>query len=747
MTAAMVAACAPATPKAVSIIPEPAHMTVSEGSYKLNPGATIAADSSLLEVAQYMVRAIEKSTGLKLVLSDAAKGDITLINSLEGASNPEAYTLKVSDKGVVINSATPEGAIMAVATLQQLLPNDSRSGGAIALVDISDEPRFGYRGAMLDVSRHFYTIDQVKELLDLMARYKLNKFHWHLTDDQGWRVEIKQYPELTTLGAWRKFNWQDRQCQTYEQTLDDPDFALPTEFMKIEGQDTLYGGFYTQDQIRDVVAYAAERGIDVMPEVDMPGHLMAAILGYPWISCKGVAQWGTAFSDPLCLGNDEALQFAKNVYTEIASLFPYEYMHLGADEVEWTNWKACPKCQARIRNEKLGGADELQAWFVKDMERHFATLDKKLVGWDEIIEGGLSPTATIMWWRDWAPTAVPVATAAGNRAIITPCFSMYFDAWESKDTFEKVYNFEPVPNNLTPEQAALILGVQGNMWCETIPTFRRAQHQYFPRMLALAEIAWVQPETKNWARFHEKFITEVDYLDARGICYRLPDLTGFDDINVFTDTARVVCQSVLPNITIRYTTDGSFPNASSAKYEGEIVITESTKYIFRGFRPDGTMGEMYPADFRRETFSPAANVAVTTNGLPFKQYLYKGKKCSEITTAPLTGQFIADSICMGSEMKGWIGLVGDGYFEVPEDGIYTFALMSNDGSMLYVDDVMLIDNDTPHGDRQLVAQKALSKGLHKIRAEFFEMNNGGRFELRWKRPADTEFSLLTTFKH
>lgn len=738
--------CSSPKPNAVSIIPQPAKMEIGQGGYTLNPGATIASDSSLREVAQYLAQSIEKSTGLKLVLTDASQGDITLINSLEN-KNPEAYTLTVDSKGVQINGSTPAGVIMGAATLQQLLPLNSSNGGTIAQVNITDEPRFAYRGLMLDVSRHFYSVEQVKELLDLMARYKLNKFHWHLTDDQGWRIEIKKYPLLTEKGAWRKFNNQDRQCQAYQKELDDTDFAIPEEFMKINGTDTLYGGFYTQDQIKDVVAYATTRGIDILPEVDMPGHFMAAIIGYPEISCKGEARFGELFSDPICVGKDETIAFVKDIYTEIAALFPYEYMHLGADEVEKTNWKACPNCQKRMREQSLKTEEELQAWFVKDMEKHFTSLNKKMIGWDEIIEGGLSPTATIMWWRNWAPKAVPTATASGNRVIMSPCFSLYLDAWESKDTFENTYNYEPILKDLTPEQASLVMGVQGNLWCETIPNTRRAYHQYFPRVLALSEIGWVDPSTKNWEQFQQKFIREVDFLDAKGINYRIPDLTGFSDINVFTDTATVTVNSVLPNITIRYTADGSFPNIESPTYTQPIKITESTNYIFRGFRPDGTMGEMYKSEFRKEAYSAPVAVDATKSGLLFKQYENKGKKCADIISAPFVREFVAQNVNMSKEIVGWMGLIGTGYIEIPEDGIYTFSLTSNDGSMLYVDNTLLIDNDNPHGDKTLVAQKAMAKGLHPIKIEFFDLNNGGKLELKWKRPADTEFSIIENYKH
>ncbi|MEG1413725.1 MAG: family 20 glycosylhydrolase [Mucinivorans sp.] len=742
LATALLIACSPLeAPRAISLIPAPRSMEQTDGDFTLAKGATIAvADTTLAPVAQYMAQAIVNASGLQLSTTDGTKGDIVIKSGLDD-QNPEAYRLTVDGQGITIECKEARGAIMAAATLAQLLPIDASNGARVPYVVINDSPRYSYRGLMLDVSRHFQDVEGVKHVLDLMARYKLNKFHWHLTDDQGWRIEIKQYPELTTKGAWRKWNWQDKQCMAYQKELDNPDFAIPEKYIKIEGADTLYGGFYTQEDIREVVSYAAARGIDVLPELDMPGHLMAAIGGYPFISCKGVAQWGTSFSDPLCIGNDEAIQFVKNIYTEVASLFPYEYMHLGADEVEKTNWKSCAKCQKRIASEKLKDVNHLQAWFVHDMERHFNSLGKKMIGWDEILDGGLSPTATIMWWRDWAPDAVPTATAAGNKAIMSPCFNMYLDAWETKQTFQNTYNWEPVLPGMNKEQASNILGVQGNLWCETVPSMRRIEHQYFPRLLALAEIGWSEEGTKNWEEFSQRVESQIEWLDAHKVNYRIADLTGFENINVFTDTASVWVECPLPNITVRYTTDGSMPNITSPLLTAPLRLDSTTKFIFRGFRPDSTAGEMFRAEYRKEGYAKAKDTVLYGKGLKVKQYEYKGKLCKEIETAPFVSAYVLDSVNLKSELKGFVGLVGEGYVEVLRDGIYTFTLTSNDGSMLYVDGVELINNDTPHGDRTLSAQKALAKGLHKVRIEFFDMNNGGCLALK------LDGVVITKFKH
>lgn len=740
--------CSPTntTPRMVSLIPMPQSITVNEGSFMLKAGSTVAlADTSLTAAAQYFIENIERSNGLKLRLTDEPTGDIVLKTGFSN-SNSEAYSMVVNAEGITVNGVSAIGIIRAASTLSQLLPNSANGGAAVAAVEIEDYPRFEWRGIMLDVSRHFEDVASVKKVLDMMARYKLNKFHWHLTDDQGWRVEIKQYPDLVGKGSLRKWNNQDSMCFKYATQYDDPDFNMPEKYLKIENGDTLYGGFYTQDEIRDVVAYAATRGIDVIPELDMPGHMLGAIVGYPWLSCNNKAQWGAGFSEPICLGNDSAIVFVKNIYSEIASLFPYEYMNLGADEVERVTWSKCPKCQARIKSEGMKGVEELQAWFVHDMDDYFKSLGKKLIGWDEIIDGGLSPTATILWWRDWAPTAVPQATAQGNKAIIAPCFTMYLDAWENGESLEKNYAFDPILPGLSEAQAANILGLQGNLWCETIPSMRRVEHQLFPRMMSIAEIGWSANDKKDWEGFKKRMVNEIDWLDAHKINYRIPNLTGFDDINAFTDSTSIAVQCILPNVVVRYTTDGTMPSAVSPILSEPLHITESGNYIFRGFRPDGTAGETFNAEYRKESFAaPDNTLSPTADGIVVKHYDYKGvyndKQCAKIDGAKLNGQYVLESINLSKEIAGFMGLVATGYINIEADGIYSFSLKCNDGGTLAIDDVMLIDNDGTHGDKEMKAQKALGAGWHKVEVRFFDLNNGGMLRLMMND------KILTGFKH
>lgn len=424
----MLGACTgtPPVTKEVSIVPITNHLEETNGAFVLKSNTSIGViDAELIPAAEYLADMLSRATGYDLKVKEG-EGTITLaLGDVQGKEG--AYTLTAESDKVNITGNSYGGVIAGIESLRQLFPPQIESkeivkgtDWAIPAVNIQDAPRFEWRGIMLDVSRHFYTIGEVKELLDVMALYKMNKFHWHLTDDQGWRIEIKKYPLLTEKGAWRKFNSHDRECIRQSKTNNNPDMAIPEDKIRIVEGDTLYGGYYTQEDIKDVIAYAKIRGIDIIPEIDMPGHMLAAVSNYEGVSCFNETGWGSVFSSPVCPGKDSALEFCKNVYTELIALFPYKYVHIGGDEVEKTNWKKCPDCQKRMHDNNLKTEEELQSWFIHDMERFFNEKGKEMIGWDEIIEGGLSKTATVMWWRSWVKDAATKTTAQGNPVIFTP---------------------------------------------------------------------------------------------------------------------------------------------------------------------------------------------------------------------------------------------------------------------------------------------------------------------------------------
>lgn len=703
----------------VSIVPKPLSTEEGSGIFNLKSGQTITTTAaSLRPAAEYLQQVIGGATGYSLKVSNSKSSviQISLDSSLPKAG---AYRLKVTAKSIKIEGKDYQGVIAGIATLRQLL-----QGRAIPEVKVEDSPALPWRGFMLDSSRHFWSKAEVKRVLDLMALYKLNKFHWHLTDDQGWRIEIKKYPLLTEKGAWRHFNNQDRDCQKFEQKYENSDFHLPEAKMQIQGTDTLYGGFYTQDDIREVVAYAAQRGIDIIPEIDMPGHFMAAISNYPDVACSGMVGWGTTFSSPICPGKDSSLEFCKNVYREVMQLFPYQYIHLGADEVEKTNWKKCPDCQRRMKEQGLNTPEQLQAWFVHYMEKFFNENGRRMIGWDEILEGGLSKTATITWWRTWAPNAVPQATAQGNQAILCPNGAFYLDNWEDKNSISTLYNYNPLLEGLSDAQKQNIIGAQCNLWTESVPTIKRVEYLLFPRLVAFSEMVWLPAEKKNEKDFLDRLPAQLKLLESEKVNYRVPDLGGFYETNAFIDSKTLNLTCLKPNVEIRYTTDGKNPTRSSALYNGPITIDHSTDYIFRTFRADGTPSEAVKAKFIKMDYSPATPATIQGSGLKATWHEYVGERCREIEAAPVNGEYQVSTVSIPKEVKGNIGLVLTGYLDVPADGIYTFALLSDDGSTMEVDGQLILDNDGGHSPKEITSQMALSKGLHPVKILYFDHNGG-----------------------
>lgn len=720
----------------ISIVPRPVEVTKQCGDFQLMHELSIGvSDSSLLPAGNYLKSILEYGTPSKVNVVEG-KGDIILeLGQVTGSKS--AYELNIDNRHVMVKANSYPGVIAAISTIRQLLPVEVETSDklnesvnwVIPAVNIKDAPRFEWRGFMLDASRHFWNKEEVKHFLDIMALYKLNKFHWHLTDDQGWRIEIKKYPLLTEKGAWRKFDKNDRECMRLAAEEDNTDYLIPENKIKVVEGDTLYGGYYTQEDIKEVVAYAAQRGIDVIPEIDMPGHMLAAIGNYPYLACNEKIGWGEVFSSPLCPGKDSTLEFCKDVYTEVFQLFPYEYVNLGADEVEKINWKKCPDCNRRMKQLNLKTYEELQSWFVHDMEHFFNDHGKRLIGWDEIIEGGLSPTATVAFWRNWVPDAPAKATEHGNQVIVCPNEYLYLSVEQNKNSLLKTYNYEPVNPSLTSAQQELIIGVQGNIWAETIPSVQRVEYMMMPRFLALSEMAWVQPAKKDADDFMKRIVPQFKRMDKMNINYRIPDLQGVLDMNAFIGEGTYNITCMLPDVDIRYTTDGTVPTKKSPKVPVPLKITETSELTFRTFRPNGTAGDISKARFVKTDYMEADKTAkVKGEGLKAKWYDARVMQCADITKAPLNGEYTVKTVSIPEEAKGNIGLVMNGYLDIPEDGIYTFLLTSDDGSVLTIDGQLAIDNDGPHSSQEKSMQLALRKGLHPVEIKYFD-SNGGMLDL------------------
>ena len=494
----------------VNIIPKPTTVTERTGTFPLRDGLTIGYnDASLAPAATYLQEMLTRATGLR-IKTKAGKGKIqlTLVNNRQ--SSDEDYDLLSDKTGVLITAASYRGIINGIATLRQLLPPEIESGAKPQ----NSNPK--WRGLMLDPVRHFYSIEETKQFLDHMALYKFNKFHWHLSDSEACRMEVKAYPGLNSdTVCWRHFDYHDRKCLERAGKENNPAMLIPRKFFKeVEGHGELYGGYYTQDQIREVIEYATVRGIDIIPEIDMPGHNVAACHCYPWLSCGGDGH------DPLCLGRNTTIEYAQKVYDEVFRLFPYEYVSIGGDEVNRDRWSECEDCKRRIREEGLKDVTELQAWFTKLMEKYFNAHNKRILGWDEILEGGLSKTATVHWWRGDHPDVAQRATAMGNEVVLCPTTYCYFDYSQDDNTLRTFYDGDIVPLDLTPEQLKLVKGMQANIWCEYIPTVERMQWMVFPRALALAEKAWTPRHEQKWDDFLQRLQQHLQRLDIMGIQYR-----------------------------------------------------------------------------------------------------------------------------------------------------------------------------------------------------------------------------------
>lgn len=733
VSACVFSSCTPTVKQEIAILPTPVSLTEQSGSFVLKDGMKIGvSDHSLFPAVGYLQEILRNVISSSVEVT-TDKNQVDMYFQLKDTGGkPGSYKLQSTPEYIRVEANDYSGIISAITTIRQLLPAAIEVQGekqtySIPVVQIEDVPRFEWRGFMLDASRHFWSKDEVKHVLDLMSLYKLNKFHWHLSDDQGWRIEIEKYPLLTEKGAWRKFNEQDRICMARAKEEDNTDFLIPEDKIRIVEGDTLYGGYYTHDDIKEIVAYATQRGIDVIPEIDMPGHFLAAISQYPELACDGLIGWGETFSSPVCPGKDATLEFCRNVFKEVFELFPYEYVHMGGDEVEKANWKKCPLCQKRIRTEKLGSVEELQAWFVRDMEKFFLANGKKLIGWDEVVADGLSSDAAITWWRSWAKDALPTATAQKQKVIACPNEYFYFDYAQDQNSVKKILAYDPCADDrLSPEEKKYIWGVQANLWAEWIPTMKRIEYLIVPRMIALSEIAWAEPAAKpSLEEFYRQLVPQFKRMDVMRVNYRVPDLQGFYKVNAFIDETAVDLTCPLPGTEIRYTTDGSMPTKESALYDGALEVEETTDFAFRTFRPDGSPSDVVRTKYVKAPYAEAVTApAALQSGLKAVWHDFRGNLCADIEAAPVKGEYVVESVSIPEEVKGNIGLVLTGYLEVPADGIYTFALLSDDGSTLMLDGELLGDNDGAHSPVEIIVQKALKAGLHPIEVRYFDCNGG-----------------------
>jgi len=582
----------------IPIIPRPLAVKTMPGEFKINQATKIIVDSKNPELKGLgtMLQEFLKVHNLNLSVAERSKtsaGENAIfltLGYLPDTLGKEGYELTITPHQITAKATTAQGVFYALQSIYQLLPLSAEAKVAIPAMTITDKPRFGWRGMMLDVCRHYYPVDFVKKFIDYLAMYKMNSFHWHLTDDQGWRIEIKKYPKLTQVAAWRN----ETMIGKYGKGAPLYDHLR-------------YGGFYTQAQIREIVAYAKARYINIVPEIEMPGHALAALTAYPELSCTGgpfeVGQkWGV-FDDVYCAGNEKTFQFVEDVLTEAADLFPSPIIHIGGDECPKTRWKICPKCQARIKAEGLANEHELQSYFIKRIEKFLLTKNKSIIGWDEILEGGLAPNASVMSWR--GIDGGIAAAKQKHNVVMSPNSHLYFDHYQGMPDLEpdaiggflpmqKVYSYEPVPASLSADEAKYIKGVQANLWTEYINTEQKVEYMLFPRLAALAEVTWTAPARKNWDDFVLRMPAEYKRYEAKGINYSRSafDVMPEAKIDTVAQKATVKLNIQAAPAKVYYTLDGSEPTESSLAYSSPLEINKPTAIKAVGYQNGQKAGKV-----------------------------------------------------------------------------------------------------------------------------------------------------------
>jgi hexosaminidase len=737
----------------LSVIPKPQTAEEGNGFFVMDETTMIIDDDVARPVGDYLMQLINGGSSFELKRSEETDGSSVIrLKIITGDSTSERYGLTVEPNQIIIEAPSQLGLINGVHTLRQLFPPAFEEKAIkegvwrIPVAKITDEPRFSWRGMHLDVSRHFFSVEFVKSFIDRMAFYKFNKLHLHLTDDQGWRLQIKHYPQLTERGAWRVLNNQDSACIRMSET--NPDFKLPEEFFKNTEKGKMYGGFYTQDEMKDVIAYASKRAITIVPEIDMPGHMNAAISEFPELTCVDEGGWGKLFTIPLCPCEESTYTFVNNLVEEISALFPGEYIHIGADEVDESTWGRSKSCQSFLKENRMKPG-QLHSYFVNRVNKIVNQHEKKAVGWDEIIDGEPDTSMTVMYWRGWVPDAPRKAAQRGHEIVMSPTSHCYFDYAPDNNSVRGMYNFNPIPSDLSGNLKEAILGIQANIWTEYIPTVARLDYMTMPRMIALSEVAW--SSERDWENFLQRMAAHYEKLDALKISYRLPDIEDLPAQRVFLDTVMFRLK-VLPTVEkVRYTLDGSEPNVKSPLYERPFVIDRSVTIKTLTFGKNDRRGNRKDVRFEKQSYLPSLNDEAATNGVNCDYYEAAITSVSQIGGLKPKSSSVLSSVEFPSECRKEVfALRYHGLIQVPADGVYTFYLSSDDGSFLTIGDREVVNNDGAHGEKEVSGQIALSKGSHPFVLKYFDGGGGNTLAFRYEGPGiekqNVPSAILKRFK-
>ena len=594
----------------IQIIPKPLIVKSKKGHFNLTSETTLHFENSTLDSKNLEKRFIDElktETGIVLNTSNTRPISNSIIIGLSKKLKKEAYVLDIDSKTIQIKASNSSGAYYALQTLKQLIPStiyrNKKTTNKVCKIQtayIEDQPEFVWRGYMLDVSRHFFDKEKIKDILDFMAALKLNRFHWHLADDQGWRLEIKKHPKLTSIGAWR-VNYVN-----YDETVSNW-WGQPVQK---DGEKATYGGFYTQEDIKEIITYAKARYIEILPEIDVPGHSQEILAAYPNVSCDGgnykVATGGVFKNNALCASKEETYTFLEDVLGEVMDLFPFEYIHIGGDECNKDGWKNHKLCQDLIKEKGLKNEHGLQSHFIKRVEKMINAKGKNMIGWDEILEGGLAHNATVMSWR--GEKGGIKSAKAKHDVIMTPNFANYLDLKQGQSDFEPnlgyseallstCYNYSVIPDELTKEEAKHILGTQGNLWTESISDWGKLTYMTFPRLFAVAENAWTPEENQDFENFIERLEPHLKKMDSKNIRYANSVYNPWMYQKGNGKNIEISFSSEIPNAEIRYTTDGSTPTLSSKKYGQPFTINKTATIKSSVFKNGNVLGDITEATY------------------------------------------------------------------------------------------------------------------------------------------------------
>lgn len=722
-----------------SLVPWPAEMELKEGFFTLSQETRVTADNA--KTAAEGLRLLQQIIHALPHRGAEAEESLIEIDTDREHLHPEGYKMEITPGRISISASDSAGIFYAIQTLKQLVfPAEAQmrqTGGralSIPCLSVSDYPAYRWRGLMLDVSRHFFSLEYLKKQVDLLASYKMNRMHLHLTDDQGWRIEIKKYPGLTQKGAWRTLNRQDSFCLA--RAKENPDFMLDPRFIISAGETTLYGGYYTQDEIRDLLAYARLRHVEIIPEIDMPGHMMAAIRLYPQLSCTGTAGWGDTFSFPLCPCNEATFEFLEDVLDEIAALFPSPCIHIGADEVEKNTW-AGEACLNLMKEQRLEHPEQLQSYFVERIRTYLSAKGKEVVAWDEALEGGIKPEVNIMYWRDWKGEVAETAVRNGNRIIFAPTHPLYLGGQDS--SLYAIYHLNKKFSGIPEGKRALILGAQACVWTEGTPSEDRANYLLYPRLTALAEALWTPAGEQDWNSFKRRMTAQRLRLDRENIKHSLPPyaLIPLMSVDTIGKKIQIKLDSEQADPLIYYTTDGSMPTEKSCPYSQEGIPVAGSAEICAAIYDNGLMRQ--PLTRRSADYHKAIAKAVKYNS-PWNK-AYPANREETLTDGYRGGERHNDGFWQGFTTD--LDVIID-MGEATEISRFSATFMQQAGPGIYMPDyvevsvsdngsrfekALTLTNDVPETEWKLVLRKFAGE-MKKTKARYvkvFAKNKADKF--------------------